>query len=276
MVVREGARRPHLGGSSARPLRWRRAPAHESGRVRGARRRVNRGDRGVSVARAARPRWRRPARRPRRPADARSDTSSSRAGTTSKASPGLFARDVCRHHVRGTALRAQPAARVRPRRRARRARTGAARPAPRRLGFPVCESPRLRPGDLRRDPYRARCRIPWDAIVGVTASWATRCVVSPRPRSASSTRTSTRRLIAEGVPEEEVEQQIFGIEQNLSPFMEPMLQRLHREYLVEASIEDAFLHLTAPDDEAKSRLDRHDNRLRRHRVVHRARRDERR
>ena len=51
------------------------------------------------------------------------------------------------------------------------------------------------------------------------------------------------RLLAEGVPEDAVDELIFGIEQNLSPLMEPMLQRLHREYLLEASIEDAFFHL---------------------------------
>jgi adenylate cyclase len=51
------------------------------------------------------------------------------------------------------------------------------------------------------------------------------------------------RLTAAGASDEEVEQLISGIEQNLAPLLNPMLQGLHSEYLLEAMIEDAFLHL---------------------------------
>jgi len=113
------------------------------------------------------------------------------------------------------------------------------------LGFP---STNLRDSDLEiLDVIRTArdAGLPWDAIVGMTR------VLGDSLRRIADTEIRIvhtyihERLTAEGVPEEEVEQQIFGIEQNLGPLMEPMIRRLHREYLVEASIEDAFLHLTA-------------------------------
>jgi adenylate cyclase len=48
-----------------------------------------------------------------------------------------------------------------------------------------------------------------------------------------------------------VERLISGIEQNLAPLMDPMLQWLHREYLLEASMEDAFFHLTDSETQAR-------------------------
>jgi adenylate cyclase len=54
------------------------------------------------------------------------------------------------------------------------------------------------------------------------------------------------RLIASGVPEREVNDQIFGITNALSPLLSPMLVRLHDVHLVDAAIEDALLHIAQP------------------------------
>jgi adenylate cyclase len=55
------------------------------------------------------------------------------------------------------------------------------------------------------------------------------------------------RLTAAGASQEEVEQLVSSIEQNLAPLMNPMLRRLHSEYLLEAMMEDAFFHLADSD-----------------------------
>jgi adenylate cyclase len=54
------------------------------------------------------------------------------------------------------------------------------------------------------------------------------------------------RLIASGVPERDVNDQIFGITDALSPLLGPMLVRLHDVHLVDAAIEDALLHMAPP------------------------------
>ncbi|HKA94553.1 MAG TPA: hypothetical protein VKE97_12175, partial [Acidimicrobiia bacterium] len=59
------------------------------------------------------------------------------------------------------------------------------------------------------------------------------------------------RLMAAGASADEVEQLISGIEQNLAPLMNPMIQQLHSEYLLEAMIEDAFFHLTESETQSK-------------------------
>jgi adenylate cyclase len=85
--------------------------------------------------------------------------------------------------------------------------------------------------------------LPWDAILGVTRT------LGDSMRRIADTEIRVvhvyihERLTAEGASEEEVEQLIYGIEQNLAPLMDPMLQYLHRQYLTEAVIEDAFFHL---------------------------------
>jgi len=120
------------------------------------------------------------------------------------------------------------------------------------LGFPWTN---LRDSDLELFKVIRVARdagLPWDAILGVTR------VMGDSMRRIAETEIRVvhvyvhERLLAEGVPEDAVDELIFGIEQNLSPLMEPMLQRLHREYLLEASIEDAFFHLPASEsaDEA--------------------------
>ena len=86
--------------------------------------------------------------------------------------------------------------------------------------------------------------LPWEAILGVTR------VVGDSLRRIADTEIRVvhvyihERLTAAGATQEEVEQLVSGIEQNLAPLMNPMLQRLHSEYLLEAMIEDAFFHLT--------------------------------
>jgi class 3 adenylate cyclase len=93
--------------------------------------------------------------------------------------------------------------------------------------------------------------LPWDAILGVTR------VVGDSLRRIADTEIRAvhvyihERLMAAGAAQEEVEQLIFGIERNLAPLMNPMIQRLHSEYLLEAMIEDAFFHLTESDTQAK-------------------------
>jgi adenylate cyclase len=93
--------------------------------------------------------------------------------------------------------------------------------------------------------------LPWEAILGVT-----RVLGDSLRRIADSEIRLVHvyiheRLMAAGASEEEVERLIYGIEQNLAPLMDPMLRWLHREYLLEASIEDAFFHLTDSETQAR-------------------------
>lgn len=93
--------------------------------------------------------------------------------------------------------------------------------------------------------------LPWEAILGVTR------VVGDSLRRIADTEIRVvhvyihERLMAAGASEEEVGQLISGIEQNLAPLMNPMIQRLHSEYLLEAMMEDAFFHLADSDTQAK-------------------------
>jgi adenylate cyclase len=92
--------------------------------------------------------------------------------------------------------------------------------------------------------------LPWEATLGMTR------VLGDSLRRIAETEIRIvhvyvhERLMAEGASEEEVEELIFGIEQNLAPLMDPLLQRLHREYLLEASVQDAFFHLAASEKQA--------------------------
>jgi adenylate cyclase len=85
--------------------------------------------------------------------------------------------------------------------------------------------------------------LPWEAILGMTRVFGD----SLRRIADSEIRMVHvyihERLMAEGAPAEEVERLISGIERNLAPLVNPMIERLHREYLLEAMIEDAFFHL---------------------------------
>jgi class 3 adenylate cyclase len=89
--------------------------------------------------------------------------------------------------------------------------------------------------------------LPWDAIVGVAG------VFGDSMRRVAETEIRLghvyihERLLAAGVPDDQVDELIFGIERNLAPLMDPMLQRLRRAYLLEAAVEDAFLHLAATE-----------------------------
>jgi adenylate cyclase len=89
--------------------------------------------------------------------------------------------------------------------------------------------------------------LPWEAILGVTRTLGD----SLRRIADAEIRVVHvyihERLRAAGASEEEVEELIYGIEQNLAPLMDPLLQRLHREYLLQATIEDAFFHLAESD-----------------------------
>jgi adenylate cyclase len=51
------------------------------------------------------------------------------------------------------------------------------------------------------------------------------------------------RLIAAGASEEDVSRQIFGFEKAMTPLLEPLIQHVHRHHLLQAAIEDMFLHL---------------------------------
>ena len=51
------------------------------------------------------------------------------------------------------------------------------------------------------------------------------------------------RLVAAGVSEEEVSRQIFGVQEALAPLLDPLIQRVHRDHLLQATVEDMFLHL---------------------------------
>jgi adenylate cyclase len=94
--------------------------------------------------------------------------------------------------------------------------------------------------------------LPWEAILGVTRTLgdSMRRIADAEIRVVHT--YIHERLTAEGSSEEEVQDIIFGIEQNLAPLMDPLLQRLHREYLLEATIEDAFFHLDASERQAEA------------------------
>jgi adenylate cyclase len=93
--------------------------------------------------------------------------------------------------------------------------------------------------------------LPWDAILGVTR------VLGDSIRRIAEAQIRAvhvyihERLTAEGFSQEEVEQQIVGMEA-LIPLTDSLLRRLYRQYLVEALIEDAFLHLAEPERDAGS------------------------
>jgi len=92
--------------------------------------------------------------------------------------------------------------------------------------------------------------LPWEAILGVTRT------VGDSLRRIADTEMRVvhvyihERLLAEGASEEEVDELISGIERNLAPLMNPMLQWLHQGYLTDAMIEDAFFHLAGSDTRA--------------------------
>jgi adenylate cyclase len=89
--------------------------------------------------------------------------------------------------------------------------------------------------------------LPWEAILGVTRTLgdSMRRIADAEVRAVHV--YIHERLKAEGASDDEVEELILGIEQNLAPLMDPMIQRLHREYLLQATIEDAFFHLAESD-----------------------------
>jgi adenylate cyclase len=93
--------------------------------------------------------------------------------------------------------------------------------------------------------------LPWEAILGMT-----RVLGDSLRRIADGEIRMVHvyiheRLMAEGASEEEVERLISGIERNLGPLMDPMIQRLHRGYRVEAMMEDAFFHFAESDTQAR-------------------------
>jgi adenylate cyclase len=53
------------------------------------------------------------------------------------------------------------------------------------------------------------------------------------------------RLIAAGVSENEVSRQIWEAQEMLTPVMDPLIRHVHRLHLLQAAIEDMFLHLTS-------------------------------
>jgi adenylate cyclase len=93
--------------------------------------------------------------------------------------------------------------------------------------------------------------LPWEATLGVTRT------LGDSLRRIADTEIRVvhvyihERMMADGASEDDVEQRIFGIEQNLGPLLDPMLQHLHRQYLREAVIEDAFFHLAESEQRAQ-------------------------
>jgi adenylate cyclase len=53
------------------------------------------------------------------------------------------------------------------------------------------------------------------------------------------------RLVAAGASHEDVSRQIFDVQGILTPLLDPLIQHVHRHHLVQAAIEDVFLHLTS-------------------------------
>jgi adenylate cyclase len=119
------------------------------------------------------------------------------------------------------------------------------------LGFPSTNLREEDPGTIFAVLRAAQeAGLPWEAILGVTRTLgdSMRRIADAEIRVVHT--YIHERLTAEGASEQEVQDLIFGIEQNLAPLMDPLLQRLHREYLLEAAIEDAFFHLPDSDQAA--------------------------
>jgi adenylate cyclase len=55
------------------------------------------------------------------------------------------------------------------------------------------------------------------------------------------------RLEAEGIAEEEISRQIAGLTDAVVPLLDGIVERLHHEHLVQANIEDAYVHLVPSD-----------------------------
>lgn len=53
------------------------------------------------------------------------------------------------------------------------------------------------------------------------------------------------RMLAEGASEKEIGRQTFTIQESAGPLLDPMIRWIHEEHLLQASIEDAFLHALA-------------------------------
>lgn len=51
------------------------------------------------------------------------------------------------------------------------------------------------------------------------------------------------RLLAAGVPEREVKDQVFGLQESVAPLIEPLILHIHEEHALRAYVEDAYLHL---------------------------------
>ena len=56
------------------------------------------------------------------------------------------------------------------------------------------------------------------------------------------------RMLAEGVPEDEVAANVLAVQDQLSALVDPLLQYLHRRYSLWAYVEDAFYHLASRED----------------------------
>ena len=54
------------------------------------------------------------------------------------------------------------------------------------------------------------------------------------------------RLTASGLSEREANAQVFGVQESLGPLLTPMLIRLHDRHMLDAAMEDALLHVSAP------------------------------
>ncbi|MFN2595415.1 MAG: adenylate cyclase regulatory domain-containing protein [Actinomycetota bacterium] len=56
------------------------------------------------------------------------------------------------------------------------------------------------------------------------------------------------RLIAEGLPEREVSRQVFSLQDSVAPLLDPLILHIHRDHLLRAMIEDAYVHLLGASD----------------------------
>ena len=89
--------------------------------------------------------------------------------------------------------------------------------------------------------------LPWEAVLGVT-----RVLGDSLRRIAEAQIRSVHvyvheRQTLDGVSQDELEEQIYGIAENLAPLMDRVLAHLHHQYLLEANIEDVFLHLASSE-----------------------------
>jgi class 3 adenylate cyclase len=98
---------------------------------------------------------------------------------------------------------------------------------------------------------RHRAGLPWDAIVEGARVYgdALRRLAETEVRLVHV--EVHERLSADGLTDDQITQQIAGIQESVVPLLDGFIQAVHHEHLLQASIEDVHLHLPASETPAE-------------------------